>query len=192
MSAEPYLKGTLLKVTLLAGLIAAFTVAGWAMRDSAVSNAWIFWLIWPAMALHQCEENIFTELVLGKAGCFTNWVRTVGYDISPRRALALNVGVGWTMAIAAGIAGQHFPIIPLFVAIVEAINGFWHLSVTSLTRRWSPGTLSGVSIAVPLAVFLVYHCLKGGAVSPLATLIVFLIACASHHTFLMSLPRAQS
>jgi uncharacterized protein with HXXEE motif len=181
-----------LKTILLAGLVAALAVAGWTMRDNSEPNAWIFWLIWPAMAIHQCEENIFTELVLGKAGRFTDWVRTVGYDISPWRALSLNAGIGWTMAIAAGFAGEHLPVIPLFVAVVEAMNGFWHLSVTSLTRRWSPGTLSGVSIAVPLAVFLVYQCLKAGAVSPLATFLVFLLACASHHAFLISLPRIHS
>jgi len=186
MSSEHWLK-----TTLLAGLAVALAVGAWSIRATSESNAWLFWLIWPAMVCHQCEENVFTELVLGKAGRFTNWVQTVGYDISPRRAFALNVGVGWTMAIAAGLAGEHFPLIPLFVAIVEAINGFWHLSITSLTRRWSPGTLSGVLIAVPLAIFLLYQCLKSGLISPLATLLIFLIACVSHHGFLTSLPRVQ-
>lgn len=186
MSAEHWLK-----TTLLAGLLAALAVAAWMMRGGETSG-WMFWLIWPAMAIHQCEENVFTELILGRAGRFTDWVRTVGYDISPQRALALNVGVGWTMAIAAGIAANHWPVVPLFVAIVEAINGLWHLSVTSLTRRWSPGTLSGVLVAVPLAVFLAYQCMRNGTASAVAVLVMFLFACLAHHLFLMSLPRVKA
>jgi len=181
-----------LKVILLAGLVAASAPAAWMICRGAEMTGWVFWLVWPAMVIHQCEENVFTELILGRTGSFTNWVRTVGYDISPRRALALNVGVGWLLAIAAGLLGEKLPLVPLFVAIVEAVNGFWHLSVTSLTRRWSPGTLSGLTIAVPLATFLIFQCLGNGMVSALVVFALFLFACVSHHLFLSSLPRVKA
>ena len=181
-----------LKIILLVGLVAALSALMWMFQGIGSVSGWMFWLIWPAMTIHQCEENVFTELILGRTSSFTNWVRTVGYDISPRRALELNVGVGWTMAIAAGLVGEHFPVVPLFVAIVEAVNGLWHLSVTSLTRRWSPGTLSGVVISAPLAVFLIYQCLKNSTVLPITILMLFFFACAAHHAFLTSLPRVKA
>jgi hypothetical protein len=181
-----------LKATLLLGLVAALAILAWMVHSGGDLAGWMFWLIWPAMAVHQVEENVFTELILGQRGRFTSWVRTVGYDITPRRALTLNVGVGWTLAIAAGLAGEHLPLVPLFVAIVEAVNGLWHLSITSLTRRWSPGVLSGVVIAVPLAFFLIFQCLRNGTVSPLAVLILIVLACVSHHLFLSSLPRMKT
>jgi hypothetical protein len=187
-----YVRRALAKTILLAGLVSALAALAWMVRSGGEVTDWMFWLIWPAMVVHQCEENVFTELFLGRAGSFTSWVRTVGYDITPRRALALNVGVGWTLAIVGGLVGEHWPLVPLFVAIVEAVNGFWHLSVASLTRRWSPGTLSGVVIAVPLAFFLVYQCMRNATVSALAVLILFLLACLSHHLFLSSLPRVKT
>jgi hypothetical protein len=180
-----------LKITLLVGLVVAATVAAAMFRGSEPRD-WMFWLIWPAMAIHQCEENVFSELILGRAGKFTEWVRTIGFEISPRRAMVLNAGVGWTMAIAGGLLGEQWPLVPLFVAIVEAINGLWHLSVTSLTRRWSPGTLSGIVIAVPLAFFLVNRCIRDGSALPVAVFALFVFACAAHHAFLMSLPRVTN
>ena len=181
-----------LKTTLLAGLIVSSATAARMLGVGASVTDWMFWLIWPAMVLHQCEENVFTELMLGRAWSFTTWVKTVGYHISPRRALALNVLVGWTMAVAGGVAGEHAPLVPLFVAVVEAVNGFWHLSVTSLTRRWSPGTLSSVTITIPLAFFLVHTCLLKYMVSASAACVLFLLACCSHHVFLCLLPRVRT
>jgi hypothetical protein len=183
---------SVLKTVLLTGLVAAWATSAWVVHAGGEITDWMFWLIWPAMTLHQCEENVLTELVLGPGGRFTNWVRTLGYDITPPRALALNVGVGWTLAISGGLLGEDWPLVGLFVAIVEAVNGLWHLSVTSLTRRWSPGTLSGVVIAVPLAFFLIFQSLRNGSVSAFAVFIVFLCALIAHHLFLASLPRVKT
>ncbi len=183
---------TCLKTVLLIGFAASLALVARLYDASNAAPRWMFWLIWPAMVLHQCEENVFTELVIGREWTFTRWVRSVGYDISTRRALALNVGVGWTLAILAGIVGPIFSAIPLFVAAVEAVNGFWHLSTTALTRRWSPGTLTGVVLAIPLAFFLFHICLNQGLTSPWLAFAIFLGACVSHHLFLNSLPRVKS
>ncbi len=182
---------TWLKAVLLIGLAVSLAFVAQLVGTSSTASRWLFWLIWPAMVLHQCEENVFTELLIGRDWTFTRWVRSVGYDISTRRALALNVGVGWTLAILAGIVGPTLAIVPLFVAAVEAVNGFWHLSITALTRRWSPGTLTGVVLAIPLAFFLFHTCLIQGLTSPWLALAIFLSACASHHLFLSSLSRAN-
>jgi uncharacterized membrane protein len=186
MSAEARLK-----FTLLCGLPLSVFSSAWAAQANRDLVGWMFWLIWPAMVLHQCEENVFTELVLGQEYRFTRWVRTVGYDISPSRALELNVLVGWTLAIASGFSGSRFAYIPLFVAAVEAVNGFWHLSVTALQQRWSPGTLSSVLVTIPLGCFLFYKCFSGEVVSRAACMGLFLAACVAHHVFLGSLPKVK-
>jgi hypothetical protein len=178
-----------LKAVLVGGLILSIAVAAVAWRGQPFG--WMFWLIWPAMALHQCEEHVLTELVLGPRAAFLAWLRTVGYDLSPLRALQLNVLVGWTMAILAGLAGSRYPLVPLFVILVEAVNGFWHLSITAQTRRWSPGTLSSVVITIPLAFFLAYSAVASQQASPAALFATFVLAAASHHVFLSTLPRTR-
>jgi hypothetical protein len=183
---------TKLKVVLLAGLLASVLAAAGARRWLGGEFAWLFWLIWPAMLLHQCEENVFSEFVLGKEFRFLRWVRTVGYDLTPTRAFMLNVLVGWTLAILSGVVGESFVAFPLFVAAVESVNGFWHLSVTALQRRWSPGTLTGTLVAIPLGFWLLHASITAGLISPWACLAIFVLAALSHHCFLASLPRATS
>jgi hypothetical protein len=178
-----------LKMVLLAGLAVSCCVAVGVARTSSEPMSWMFWLIWPAMTLHQCEENVFTEMLLGKQHGFLNWVRSVGYDITPPRAFRLNIFMGWTLAILSGLAGSHFVYFPLFVAAAETVNGFWHLSVTALQQRWSPGTASGVLIVIPLGFWLFHTCLVRNFISPWSAVGLFLAACLSHHAFLGSLPR---
>jgi hypothetical protein len=179
------------KVLLLLGLVASTTVAIWAWRTAVRPEGWICWLIWPSMLLHQCEEHVFTEPLLGRRFAFLDWVRSVGYDITVGRAFLLNVGVGWTLALASGLIGPHFMYVPLFVAVVEGVNGFWHLSVTALRQSWSPGTLTGTVLAAPLAFLLMHHELSRGAIEPWAAYGLLLAACLSHHRFLGSLPRVR-
>lgn len=182
----------LFQCVLLAGLVASIASAASAYCSATSAGGWIAWLIWPAMLLHQCEENVFTELALGRRFAFLRWVRTVGYDIPAARALRLNVLVGWTLALCAGFCGDGFVVVPLFVAAVETVNGFWHLSVTALQRRWSPGTLTSVVTTVPLGLALFHWALEQHLVTAPTCYALFLAACASHHLFLSSLPRVAA
>jgi len=183
----------LFRVVLVVGLGCAIAVAAWAMSHAESLLAALSWLIWPAMIVHQCEEHLFTELALGRKFAFLNWVRSVGYDLSAGLAMRLNIGIGWTLGLAAGVcgsaSGNWLVMVPVFVATVEAVNGFWHLSVTSFERRWSPGTLSGVLFSIPLAFALVHHALAAGLVTATMSYGLLLAACLSHHLFLGSLPR---
>jgi hypothetical protein len=181
-----------LKAILLAGLAISAAPALIAWRDGAAFAGWMFWLVWPAMTLHQCEENIFTEHALGPKYGFLRWAARMGYEISPARALALNVGVGWTLAIASGLVGSRFVYFPLFVIAVEAVNAFWHLSVTAHAQRWSPGTLSSALVTIPLAAVLFHTSASLGLAGSWGCLAVFLLAAISHHVFLGSLPRSTN
>jgi len=187
----------LFRIVLLVGLVASISTAVVAWYRSETIGDWCYWLIWPAMLLHQCEENIFTELVLGRRFAFLRWVRTVGYDLPPARALTLNVFVGWTLALCAGtfgsgLCGAGWCFVPLYIAAVEAVNGFWHLSVASLQRRWSPGTLSSIVITIPLACALFHDALARGWLEAPECYAMFFAACVSHHLFLHSLPRVAN
>lgn len=180
----------LLKGVLLAGLVGAVAVLLW--RRGAAPGAfaaWMFWLVWPAMALHQCEEHVFAEGVLGRRYAFLDWIARVGFHLTARQALALNVGLGWTMGVAAGLLGTVWPVLGLFAIAVEAVNGFWHLSAGSIVRSYSPGAATGVLVTVPVAFLLFHQALTLGLVTWPLALAVFFGACLSHHLYLTSLRR---
>ncbi|HEY6563321.1 MAG TPA: hypothetical protein VIY86_02390, partial [Pirellulaceae bacterium] len=82
MSLESLLKGVL-----LCGLAAAILVSVLAAPSSTDPiHSWL-WLIWLAMTLHQCEEHVFTEFIGGKDARFLAWTQTLGFHITPARAL---------------------------------------------------------------------------------------------------------
>jgi len=179
-----------LKIVLLAGLVGAVAVLVW--RRGAAPDAfaaWMFWLVWPAMALHQCEEHVFAEAVLGRRYSFLDWITRVGFRLTAQQALVLNVALGWTMGVAAGLAGSRFAVLGLFAIAVEAVNGFWHLSAGSIVRSYSPGAATGVVVTVPLAFVLFYQALHLGLVTWPLALAVFFGAGLSHHLYLTSLRR---
>jgi hypothetical protein len=180
-----------LKFVLLLGFTVAVVTELCRSTDRYDSFSRLCLLFWPAMLLHQCEENVFTELALGRRFAFLTWVRNVGFNITATRAIALNVGVGWSLAIMAGCVGALFPAMPLFLIAVEAVNGFWHLSVTSLQRRWSPGTLSSVLVTIPLAFAAFHIALTSQLVEPWECGMILVAAVFSHHQFLASLPRIE-
>src|SRR5207247_2012291 len=142
------------QIAFLAGLAMATLIAAWSVATGKGIEDWIFWLIWPVMAVHQAEENVCTHWALGKRYRFLHWVRQVGFDISLSRHSLLNFGVGWTLAILAGLVGNTIVAFPLFVVATETANGLWHLGVSISRRDWSPGTLSSLVATFPLALTL--------------------------------------
>lgn len=190
----PSLHGSdgIMKATFLAGLAAALVHAAWQVQTGRTSADWVFWLIWPAMALHQAEENVFSEWVLGERFRFLNWVRQVGFSISPLRCGLLNFGVGWSLGLTAGAVGQTCVAIPLFVLFVETINGGWHLTQTLFGKSWSPGTLSSVFVTIPLGLSVTAWSVGSGLASPLTVIVIFAAAFLSHEMFLRSLPRVTA
>ncbi len=180
-----------LKLVLLAGLIGATVVVlgNWISGTSPAN--WMFSAIGWVMLVHQCDEHVFSELALGPQRAFLAWVRTLGYELSAGRALLLNVGVGWTLAMVAGCAGERWVVVPLFVMAVESVNAFWHLSLTALERRCVPGTLSSLFITIPFGFALFHLCLARHLISPALCYGLLLAAALSHHAFLSSLPRRR-
>ncbi len=179
------------KTLLLVGLAVSFNVVGWLWYRSESFRDWAFWMIWAAMVLHQCEENVFTEWAFGKQLSFFEWAHRIGYQLSLWFAVRANIGIGWTLAITSGIIGDQFCYIPLFVAAVEATNGFWHLSIFAYQQRWSPGSLSSLLVTIPITFALFRYCLDNNLVSHVGALIIFILAWGSHHQFFRSLPKCQ-
>ena len=180
-----------LKGLLLSGLVVVVTGVSWLAATDRLRGAESCWLIALAMVVHQCEEHVFTEWALGRRQAFLPWIHTLGYQLSPRRALVLNIGLAWSLALASGGIGYRWPSVPLFVIAVEVVNGFWHLSVTSLQQRWAPGTLSSVVLTIPLGFALFHDSLSAGRVDPVMLGVLFGAAVVSHHLFLGSLPRVE-
>lgn len=144
------------------------------------------------MTIHQLEEHVFTEWVLGRRYAFLRWVETIGYSIGPLHAIVLNCGVAWTMALASWLSAPLLPWLGLFVLQVEAVNGVWHVATALGTRRWSPGIVSSVTLTVPAAAALTFTLLRTGQMSVLVVCGTAAIAVISHALFLNSLPRAST
>jgi hypothetical protein len=171
------------------GLVIAVGVGFLGYAQAASLDQWLFWMIWPAMALHQAEENVFSEWFLGPRYRFLTWVREAGFDLTMLRNSALNFGIGWTLAIGAAYCGTRLIVWPLFVISVEVVNAFWHLSMTSHRQQWSPGTLSSVLVTIPLGFAIYYFTLAHGWAEPATLVATYLAGCLAHHLFFRSLPR---
>lgn len=172
----------------MSGLPIAIAILVW-QYNTASTDGWVFWLVWPMMIIHQIEENVLTELFLGRRMAFLNWVDRQGFDISPHRALMLNCVVGWTLAILSGVIGTHWIQFPLFVVLVELINAFWHVSITSLQQAWSPGTLSSILVTIPICFAIINWAYSHQLATGFDCFILFVLATVSHHFFFRSLPR---
>lgn len=187
----PFITARHLKVVLWIGHVAAWLFLLWQLDPDAEWGTWILAAFPLVMTIHQLEENVLTEAVLGPTYAFLRWVKTIGFDISPGRALALNCGVGWTLAIAAACLGLRFPGFTLFVMLVEAVNGFWHVATAVRTRRWSPGIISSVAITIPVTLALTVWYLQLNRIAPTTILLCLVAAIISHAMFLNSLPKLQ-
>jgi hypothetical protein len=111
---------------------------------SALVGPWL-WLFPATYIVHILEEALAGER-------FHRWIgRVLHRALTLRAFLALNAVLLAAM-VAATIAiraGRAFWLLPCLGAIT-AINGIGHAAGTALTRRYSPGTVSGLVLWLPL------------------------------------------
>lgn len=110
-------------------------------------------LLLPAYVAHVCEEW------WGGPG-FSAWTRAVlGEEVSPSRFLAIN-GIAFLLfavGIAAAIRNRRFGWIAAALAALLFLNGVLHLLATTAFATYSPGTVTGVLVYLPLGGLVLRH-----------------------------------
>jgi hypothetical protein len=127
------------------------TVAMLARRDALeAGDAWVSWLPLAALLWHQTEEWV-------RPGGFLPWfnreVMGSGEDefpITRRDGLLINAGLGWGLALAAGISGR--PGLASCQLAMDLGNAGLHGSQLVLERRYNPGSATALAMFVPLGV----------------------------------------
>ena len=122
------------------------------------------WLPLGAVALHLIEEFAWP-------GRFAGWYRWY----RPERAASVTTGflvrinvLLVVMALIPGMMGfsPYGVAFWLVVASIAAANGAFHLWATIVTRRYSPGVVTGCIVYLPLAVFGFWYFWRRGLASP--------------------------
>jgi hypothetical protein len=113
---------------------------------------WLLWATLPAFFWHQTEEWVWP-------GGFLPWFNreVVGsgedeFPITRASGLAINVGMGWGLAVASGALGMRAPALGATVLASDLANAAMHLGLAARRRRYNPGTLTSALIFVPLGV----------------------------------------
>lgn len=122
----------------------------------------LYWLFALALTVHNIEEGLFLP-------AFTASVPRLSAYPTPfsfRFALVLFTGAAYVL-VAVAAAGDALATHALAgLAVVMAVNAVMpHLLLTVLTRRYAPGTLTGVFIMLPLSLLLSGRLLADGTIS---------------------------
>jgi hypothetical protein len=121
-------------------------------RGAALADGgWVHWAPLPALFWHQTEEWVLP-------GGFLPWFnREVAgssadeFPITRRDGLLINVGMGWGLGLAAGLAGPRRPSISAAQLTMDAANAALHVSQLALRRRYNPGAATATALFLPLA-----------------------------------------
>ena len=152
----------------------------------------VFWLPAICALLHITEEFVWP-------GGFSDWFRSYrpenALSFTPRFALRINalliavtVELGW-MGPESSIGVSLW----LTLAALLAGNALFHIVGTIRTRRYSPGTVTGAILYLPLCIWGFAHFLSNGEATPQLALVSFAIG-ASYNvwSFLVHRLRAAS
>lgn len=113
-------------------------------------GAWVRWLPLPALLVHQTEEWVWP-------GGFLPWINRdllgSGADelpITRRDGLIINAGLGWGVAVTAGLAGERRPAIAAAQLSMDLGNAGLHLGAAARSRSYNPGSASAAALLLPL------------------------------------------
>jgi hypothetical protein len=136
---------------------------------------WLPWAPLGAVVFHMFEEFVYP-------GGFVAWYRRYRVDasrITTRFLIIINAALliaCWDSAILVrqGAGVLYW----LTIAALTFSNGCWHAWASFKSREYSPGTITGIAIYVPLGVYGYSHFLRSGAASVTTTLIAAAIGCS--------------
>jgi hypothetical protein len=111
----------------------------WHYRDAG-----LLWLFVPAYLVHVAEEWV---------GGFPEWIGTVVGSRLPAAAFLLINGLALVLIVAgtrAAIRGESHGWMAVSIATIVLVNALVHAAGAALTRSYSPGLISAVTLYVPL------------------------------------------
>jgi hypothetical protein len=145
--------------------------------NSETMTDWLPWAPLGAVILHIFEEFVYP-------GGFVAWYRRYRVDasrITTRFLIIINAALliaCWDTAILVR-RGAGVPYW-LTIAALTCSNGCWHAWASFKSHEYSPGTITGIAIYVPLGVYGYNHFLRSGAASATTALIAAAIGCSYH------------
>jgi len=171
---------------------AVLAVAAFTWPWAADNPRWLWFLVLaiPVLVLHEFEEN-------GFPGGFRRWFN-LDICLSPdaespltKKQLALNHMPLMVVYPVVAFVGARWPWFGLAGIYALVADGFLHLSATGITRRYSPGTATGLLLYMPLGVFATWYLVAGGDVSPAGLLAAVLLGSILLNVFVF-LPTATA
>ncbi len=127
-------------------------------KTSTEIRNWIIALWWPAIAAHQFEEYIMAEKIAGNKYFFLNWFYDNGYRVSYLRSFLINCIVSPAIIIILSVMVRNYDgwilIIPISLLSIEFANANWHISFLLQKNAYSPGSITGLLVYVPLSIYI--------------------------------------
>ena len=138
----------------------------------------IDWLLWAPLAA--ASLHIFEEFAW--PGGFERWYRKYrgnARSVNRRFLVLINAGLLITLfeAALAGRSPLGVPLLLTFSALLFS-NGCWHLWAACKSHSYSPGSISGTLLYLPLPVFEYAGWMQQGQASIGIALMSFLIGCS--------------
>lgn len=121
------------------------------------------WLVVIVIALHVVEEYI-----LG----FNDWLR-VAFGLSVSWELFFLVNAAFMVfAVAGAMLGWRLPEVSLMMPALIGVNGlFFHVGLTVIQFRFSPGAITSVLLFIPVSVWAYYAAYRAGALTKRALVV---------------------
>lgn len=124
------------------------------------------WVVVIVIALHVLEEYVLD---------FKGWIEVaLGLNISWELFFVVNAAF-LIFAIAGAMLGWRLPEVSLIMPALIGLNGLiFHVGLTIVQRRFSPGTITSALLFIPVASWTYYSAYRDGALTRRALIVSLL------------------
>jgi hypothetical protein len=170
----------------IAGLVVAGAAATWPLVLDHPAWLWFFVLPIPILALHEWEEFVLP-------GGFARWFNLeVCRSDDPWRPYSRQEGARQHMPLMVlypllALLGTRWPWIGLAGIFALLADAMFHLSMTAVWRRYSPGTVTALLLYFPLGFAATHRFVAAGEINMVWLLVAAFGGVAGYNIFL-SLP----
>jgi Protein of unknown function with HXXEE motif len=163
--------------------VAAYT---WPWATDHPRWMWFLFLTVPVLIVHQFEESAFPG---GFRRWFNRYVCFSPDDDRPlsKKQMAFNHMPLMVLYPTVAFVGSRWPWFGLAGIYALVADGFFHLSGTGITRRYSPGAATGLLLYIPLGVFATWYLVAGRDVTAFGLLAAVLLGAIGLNGFMFLL-----